>query len=102
MFSSARQRAQHVADDHMDPKDDEIVCQVIEPNIPHLPLGEMRAPYTELEAMKLFPNSKMINNSNGLKLCTNCAGCSICANAFDTAVFDSTGCFKVPFASEAG
>src|SRR3981189_341469 len=99
-FSSVMERAQHVSDEHMD---DDMIVSLVEPEVPLLLFpGEMVMPLTCEEAMGRLKGA-MQNTANRLTLCENCPGCEICANTWDAkAVYDDTGCFKVPMPVKRG
>src|SRR3981189_1503756 len=99
-FSSVMERAQHVSDEHMD---DDMIVSLVEPEVPLLLFpGEMVMPLTCEEAMGRLKGA-MQNTASRLTLCENCPGCEIFANTWDAkAVYDDTGCFKVPMPVKRG
>src|SRR3981189_3022662 len=98
-FSSVMERAQHVSDEHMD---DDMIVSLVEPEVPLLLPGEMVMPLTCEDAMGRLKGA-MQNTASRLTLCENCPGCEICANTWDAkAVYDNTGCFKVPMPVKRG
>src|SRR3981189_2572355 len=98
-FSSVMERAQHVSDEHMD---DDMIGSLVEPEVPLLFPGEMVMPLTCEDAMGRLKGA-MQNTASRLTLCENYPGCEICANTWDAkAVYDDTGCFKVPMPVKRG
>src|SRR3981189_2825754 len=112
-FSSVMERAQHVSDEHMDETfssvmertqhvSDDMIVTLVEPEVPLLLPGEMVMPLTCEDAMGRLKGA-MQNTASRLTLCENCPGCEICANTWDAkAVYDDTGCFKVPMSVKRG
>src|SRR3981189_1007936 len=112
-FSSVMERAQHVSDEHMDETfssvmertqhvSDDMIVSLVEPEVPLLLPGEMVMPLTCEDAMGRL-KGVMKNTASRLTLCENCPGCEICANTWDAkAVYDNTGCFKVPMPVKRG
>src|SRR3981189_1189276 len=93
-FSSVMERTQHVSDD--------MIVSLVEPEVPLLFPGEMVMPLTCEDAMGRLKGA-MQNTASRLTLCEKCPGCEICANTWDAkAVYDNTGCFKVPMPVKRG
>src|SRR3981189_381610 len=98
-FRSVMERAQHVSYEHMD---DDMIVSLVEPEVPLLLPGEMEMPLTCEDAMGRLKGA-MQNTASRLPLYKNCPGCEICANTWDAkAIYDDTGCFKVPIPVKRG
>src|SRR3981189_2020080 len=112
-FSSVMERAQHVSDEHMDETfssvmertqhvSDDMIVALVEPEVPLLFPSEMVMPLTCEDAMGGLKGATQ-NTASRLTLCENCPCCEICANTWDAkAVYDDTGCFKVPMPVKRG